>query len=59
MRKARKLDVACPNKNCRTFNQIGLKNIGQRYEIITKRKIEIKKTENAFMVLIPLIQTVL
>ena len=27
MRKARKLDVACPNKICRTFNKIGLKNI--------------------------------
>ena len=27
MRKARKLDVACPNKECRTFNKIGLKNI--------------------------------
>ena len=27
MRKARKLDVACPNKECRAFNKIGLKNI--------------------------------
>jgi transposase-like protein len=27
MRKARKLDVACPNKNCRAFNKIGLRNI--------------------------------
>lgn len=36
--------------------QIGLKNIGQRYEIITRRKIEIKKTETDFSVLIPLIQ---
>ena len=37
--------------------QIGLKNIGQRYEIITKRKIEVRKTESAFMVQIPLVQT--
>ena len=27
MRKPRKLDVSCPNKECRTFNKIGLKNI--------------------------------
>jgi transposase-like protein len=27
MRKARKLDVSCPNKNCRAFNKIGLRNI--------------------------------
>lgn len=27
MRKARKLDVACPNKNCRAYNKVGLKNI--------------------------------
>lgn len=27
MRKARKLDVACPNRNCRTCNKIGLRNI--------------------------------
>lgn len=27
MRNARKLDVACPNKTCKTFNKIGLKNI--------------------------------
>lgn len=27
MRKARKLDVACPNRECRTFNKIGLRNI--------------------------------
>ena len=27
MRKARKLDIACPNKECRAFNKIGLKNI--------------------------------
>ena len=27
MRKARKLDVACPNKNCMVYNKIGLKNI--------------------------------
>ncbi len=27
MRKARKLDVACPNKNCRAYNNVGLKNI--------------------------------
>jgi transposase-like protein len=41
MRKARKLDVACPNKECRSFNKVGLKNIirkgtqkngGQRYQ---------------------------
>lgn len=27
MRIARKLDVACPNKNCRAYNQVGLYNI--------------------------------
>lgn len=27
MRKARKLDVACPNEKCRNYNKIGLKNI--------------------------------
>ena len=27
MRKARKLDVACPNKNCRAHRKIGLMNI--------------------------------
>jgi len=27
MRKAIKLDVACPNKNCRSHNKIGLRNI--------------------------------
>ena len=27
MRKARKLDVSCPNKQCRAYNKIGLKNI--------------------------------
>ena len=26
-RKLRKLDVACPNPNCRTFNKVGLRNI--------------------------------
>jgi len=26
-RKARKLDVACPNFDCRCYNQIGLRNI--------------------------------
>lgn len=26
-RKSRKLDIACPNKNCDTFNRVGLKNI--------------------------------
>ena len=29
MRKARKLDVACPNKECRAFNKTGLRNIGR------------------------------
>src|SRR3989339_509365 len=27
MRKARKLDVSCPNQQCRDYNKIGLKNI--------------------------------
>ena len=27
MRKARKLDVGCPNEQCRTFGKIGLRNI--------------------------------
>ena len=27
MRKARKLDVACPNKNCGAYNKVGLRNI--------------------------------
>jgi transposase-like protein len=27
MRKARKLDVACPNRECRAFNKIGLRNV--------------------------------
>jgi len=27
MRKARKLDIACPNKGCRAFNKIGLRNV--------------------------------
>lgn len=27
MRKARKLDVACPNKNCKCYNKTGLLNI--------------------------------
>ena len=27
MRKARRLDISCPNKLCRTFNKIGLRNI--------------------------------
>ena len=27
MRNARKLDIACPNKICRTFNKFGLRNI--------------------------------
>lgn len=27
MRRPRKLDVACPNKSCRTFNKVGLLNI--------------------------------
>jgi len=33
MRKARKLDVACPNKECRTYNKTGLKNIVRVAEI--------------------------
>jgi two-component system, LytTR family, sensor kinase len=37
--------------------QIGLNNIGQRYEIITGKKIEIRKSETAFTVLIPIIKT--
>jgi two-component system, LytTR family, sensor kinase len=36
--------------------QIGLNNINQRYEIITGRKIETKKSETDFSVFIPLIQ---
>lgn len=27
MRKARKLDIACPNEECGAYNKIGLKNI--------------------------------
>ena len=27
MRKARKLDISCPNKECKAFNKTGLKNI--------------------------------
>ncbi len=27
MRKARKLDVACPNKDCKSYNKLGLLNI--------------------------------
>ena len=27
MRKARKLDVSCPNQQCRVYNKVGLKNI--------------------------------
>jgi transposase-like protein len=27
MRKARKLDVACPNKDCRVYDKVGLRNI--------------------------------
>jgi len=27
MRKARKLDVACPNPDCRAYNKIGLMNV--------------------------------
>jgi len=27
MRKARKLDVVCPNKNCRAYNKASLRNI--------------------------------
>lgn len=27
MRNARKLDIACPNKECRAFNKIGLRNV--------------------------------
>ena len=27
MRKARKLDIACPNKECMAYNKIGLRNI--------------------------------
>ena len=27
MRKPRKLDVACPNKDCRAYNKVGLRNI--------------------------------
>jgi len=27
MRIARKLDIQCPNKHCKTFNKIGLRNI--------------------------------
>jgi transposase-like protein len=27
MRNARKLDVACPNKTCKTYNKLGLRNI--------------------------------
>lgn len=27
MRKARKLDIACPNKDCITYNKVGLRNI--------------------------------
>jgi transposase-like protein len=27
MRKARKLDVACPNKDCIAYNKVGLRNI--------------------------------
>ena len=27
MRVARKLDIQCPNKHCKSFNKIGLKNI--------------------------------
>ena len=36
--------------------RIGLKNISQRYDIITGRQIEVRKTENQFIVLIPLIK---
>jgi two-component system, LytTR family, sensor kinase len=38
-------------------SQIGLKNISQRYELITGKNIEVKKDENSFSVVIPLIQT--
>jgi len=27
MRKVRKLDIACPNKDCRTYNKVGLRNL--------------------------------
>ena len=27
MRKIRKLDVACPNKHCKAYNKVGLRNI--------------------------------
>lgn len=27
MRKARRLDIACPNQDCRAFDRVGLKNI--------------------------------
>jgi len=36
--------------------RIGLDNINKRYEMIAGRKIEMKKTESDFLVLIPLIQ---
>lgn len=38
-------------------SQIGLKNISQRYELITGKNIEVQKDEHSFSVAIPLIQT--
>ena len=29
MRKIRKLDVACPNKHCKAYNKVGLRNSSQ------------------------------
>jgi two-component system, LytTR family, sensor kinase len=40
-----------------TSSHIGLKNISQRYELITGKNIEVEKDENSFTVAIPLIQT--
>ena len=54
MRIARKLDIQCPNKHCKTFNKIGLRNIirkgqqrngTQRYQC-TDCKITFARTIN-------------
>jgi two-component system, LytTR family, sensor kinase len=46
-----------PKQSPEASSQIGLKNISQRYELITGKNIEVKKEEHSFTVAIPLLET--
>ncbi len=44
-----------PREILESSTRQGLKNIGRRYELISKLKIDIKKTDTEFIVRIPVL----